>query len=139
MHPSAFFDFALRTLESGGNSIPAAWSEFSQMAAALALTALWQGATLALGIALCLRLATRSPARHRFALWAAGFGAVIALQLMPLISALVPVRLHTIDSSVSPISAVAGSHPLLLSAAWSFVIAALWLAASLNRATDLAL
>src|SRR6185437_14874224 len=106
MHPSAFFDFALRTLESGGNSIPAAWSEFSQMAAALALTALWQGATLALGIALCLRLAPRSPARHRFALWAAGFGAVIALQVIPLILRLMPVHLQAIGSSVAPVGAV---------------------------------
>ena len=139
MHLSAFLELALRTLQSGGSSIPTIWSEFSRMIAALALTALWQGVTLALGMALCLRLAPRSPARHRFALWAAGFGAVIALQVMPLISPLIPIHIQTIDSSVAPISAIASSHPLLLSAAWSFVIAALWLAASLYRATDLAL
>src|SRR6185437_10659266 len=140
MHPSAFLEFALRTLQSGGNSIPTVWTEFSRTVAALALTAFWQGATLALGLALCLRLAPRSPARHRFALWAAGFGAVVALQLIPLISRLIPVHLQAIGSSLAPIGAAGGSHPWLqLSAAWSFVIAALWLAASLYRAVDLAL
>src|SRR6185437_15420806 len=138
MHPSAFLEFALRTLPSGGNSIPAVWTEFSRTVAALALTAFWQGATLAFGLALCQRLAPRSPARHRFALWAAGFGAVIGLQAMPLISRLIPVHLQAVNSSFAPISAAAAFHPLQLSAAWSLIIAGLWLVASLYRAADLA-
>ena len=139
MHPSAFLDLALRTLESGGNSIPAAWSEFSRLAAVVALTAIWQGTAVALGLALCLRLAPRSPARHRFALWASGFGAVIALQVMPLISRLIPVHLQVIDGSLAPIGVATAFHPLQLSAAWGVAIAGMWLAASLYRATDLAL
>ena len=136
MHPTAFLDFAL---QGGGTSVPAAWSVFSQSVAALALTALWQGAAVALGLALCLRLAPRSPARHRFALWAGGFGVLVALQVLPLISRLIPVHLLAAGGPFAPAAAATTSHPFIqLSAAWSFVIAAFWLAASLYRAGDLA-
>lgn len=140
MHPTAYLDFALRTLHGAANTIPAAWGSFSQPAAALVLTAVWQGAAVALGLALCLRLAPRSPARHRFALWAAGFGVLVGLQLAPLISRLLPIHLRAIGGSAAQASmAAAASHPWLrLNPAWSLAIAALWLAAALFRAADLA-
>lgn len=138
----AFFKFALQTLQSAGDSLPAAWSELSRPVAALALTAVWQGATVALGLALCLRLAPRSPAKHRFALWAAGFGALVSLQILPLAAYLIPVRLKVAaDSAFPAVSSAAASHPWLqlqLNAEWSLLIASLWLAASLYRAGDLA-
>ena len=136
-----FLEFTLRMLQDGGNSISSTWSVFSRPAAALALNAVWQGAAVALGLALCLHLAPRSPARHRFAMWAAGFGVLVALQVLPVIPLSIPVHLQTIYTSVAPIGvAASASHPWLqLSAAWSLVIAALWLAASLYRAADLAL
>lgn len=141
MHLTAYLDLALRALHSAGHTIPAAWSTVSQPAAALVLTAVWQGAAVALGLALCLRLAPRSPARHRFALWAAGFGVLVVLQVAPLISRLIPVPLQTIDGSAAPHFIVAAaSHPWLrLHAQWSLAIAALWLAASLVRAADLSI
>lgn len=140
MQLTAFVDFALRTLYDGGSSIPATWSAFSRPAAALALNAVWQGAAVALGLALCLRLAPRSPARHRFALWAAGFSIVVALQVLPVISQLMPIHLRAVSNSAAPFGMASASHPLLqLNAAWSLVIAALWLAASFYRAVDLAL
>jgi beta-lactamase regulating signal transducer with metallopeptidase domain len=137
------FDFELRALEIAGHNIPAAWSTFSQPAAALVLTAVWQGAAVALGLALCLPLAPRSPARHRFAMWAAGFAVVVGLELLPLLSRLMPVRAAVVSGSSAPgLMAAAVSHPWLrlqLSVAWSLAIAALWLAASLYRAADLAI
>lgn len=137
MHLTAFLDLALKALQSAGHSLPVAWSAFSQSAAALVLTAVWQGAVVALGLALCLRLAPRSPARHRFALWAAGFGALVGLQILPLVTAFLPAPLQALPSSAP--HAAADPHPWLqLNAAWSLVIASLWLAASFYRAADLA-
>lgn len=138
MHLTAFLDLLLRALQSAGDSLPVAWRAFSQPAASLALTALWQGAAITLGLAICLRLAPRSPARHRFALWAAAFGALVGLQLLPLISHLVPAP--TFAGPVTAVPAAAASQPWLqLSTTWSVIIAALWLAASSYRAGDLAL
>ena len=142
MHGIAFFQFALQTLQSAGGSLSAAWSAMSQPVAALALTAVWQGAAVALGLALCLRLAPRSPARHRFALWAAGFGALVGLQILPLVAHFIPVHLKVATGSAFPaVASAAASHPWLqlqLNAEWSLLIASLWLAASLYRAGDLA-
>ncbi|HEV2135320.1 MAG TPA: M56 family metallopeptidase [Terracidiphilus sp.] len=141
MHGIAFIQFALHALQNAGDSLPGTGREFSQPAAALALTALWQGAAVALGLDLCLRLAPRSPARHRFALWAAGFGAIVALQILPFISRLIPFKLQAVAGSALPAAlSAAAPHPWLqLSASWSVLIASLWLAASLYRAADLAL
>lgn len=145
MHLTAFLELALKTLQDAGNSVPAFWSAFSQSAAALALTAVWQGVLVALGLALCLRFAPRSPARHRFALWAAGFGVLVGLQILPLIERFLihPFfgRLPALSATIAPAAAGApASHLWLrLNPAWSLVIASLWLAASLFRATDLAL
>ncbi len=141
MHLTAILDVLIRAMHSAGDSLPAAWAAFSQSAAALALTAAWQGAAVALGLAICLRLAPRSPARHRFALWAAGFGALVGLQFLPLISHFLQSHAIAAPVAASALAAPAAvSHPWLqLSAGWGILIASLWLAASLYRAIDLAL
>ncbi len=141
MHLIALLDFAPPALQGARNSLLATWSALSQPAAVLVLTAVWQGAAVALGLALCLRLAPRSPARHRFALWGAGFGALVGLQLLPLISRLIPPHLQvTSGSAASGVFTAAPLHPWLqLSSTWSLLIASLWLAASLLRAADLAI
>ena len=140
MHGIAYFHFALQAFQNAGGFLPADWSAFSQPSAALVLTAAWQGAAVALGLALCLRLAPRSPARHRFALWAAGFGALVGLQILPLISHLIPAHLQAVAGSALPAAIGATApHPWIqINAAWSLLVAALWLAASLYRAGDLA-
>lgn len=140
MH-SAFLHFAPQVLQSAGDSLPALWRSASQSAAALALTSAWQGALVALGLALCLRLAPRTPARHRFALWAAGFGTLVALQILPVLTSLLPAQTAPAFASGAPSGlAASATHPWLqLNAAWTLVIAGLWLAASLYRAVDLAL
>jgi beta-lactamase regulating signal transducer with metallopeptidase domain len=139
MH-SAFLHFVPQILQSAGDSLPALWRSASQSAAALAVTAIWQGALVALVLALCLRLAPRTPARHRFALWAAGFGVLVALQILPVLEPLLPAHVAPAIVSAAPSGlGASATHPLLqLNAAWTLVIAVLWLAASLYRGADLA-
>ena len=141
MYLIAFLDFAPPALQGAESSLLATLSALSQPAAVMVLTAVWQGAAVALGLALCLRLAPRSPARHRFALWGAGFGALVGLQLLPLISRVIPSHLQAVSSSMgSGMFTAAPPHPWLqLSATWSLVIASLWLATSAVRAADLAI
>ncbi len=59
--------------------IPASLAQFAGTAA---VDALWQGALIACGLALCLRLAPRMAAAHRFAAWAAAFGLMAGLPLL---------------------------------------------------------
>lgn len=141
MHLTAFFDLVLHAIEGAGSLLPVGGRALSQSAAAMAVTAAWQGAAVALGLGLCLRFAPRSPARHRFALWAAGYGTLVALQLLPLISPFFSSQLFAAPVTAATAAAVAPvSHPWLqLSAGWSILIASLWLVASLYRAADLAL
>jgi hypothetical protein len=56
---------------------------FDSVAAPIAVTALWQGIIVASGLALCLRIAPRISAAHRFLIWAAGFVALAALPFLP--------------------------------------------------------
>ena len=141
MHPIATLDVLIGAMQSSIASLPGAWAAFSQSAAALAVTAAWQGAVVALGLAICLRLAPSSPAHHRFALWASGFGALVGLQFLPLLSHFFRTHAVVAPTAASAFSApTAVSHPWLqLDARWSFLIASLWLAASLYRAGDLTL
>ena len=63
----------------------AAFGAFSQVSAPAAVAALWQGVAVAATLALCLRLAPRVSAAHRFAAWAAGFAAVVCLPFLPVL------------------------------------------------------
>ena len=115
-----------------------AWMEafrgFSHAAAPLALTALWQSAALACGLGICLRLAPRASAAHRFSVWAAAFAAVAALPFLPLLLAL-----HW-DSSGNAAQGLAAAAPgpwLDLDIRWSLAIGGLWIAASAVRTLDL--
>jgi bla regulator protein blaR1 len=105
---------------------------FARAAAPAAVAALWQGALVAFALALCLRLAPRVSAAHRFLLWAAGFAVVVGLPLLPLFG-------HSSGASaVAPIPEAAGKPWLNLDIRWAFIIAAAWLAASAFRAGELA-
>ena len=135
MHSAAFLQPALQLLQAAFQSLPTAWQAAARESSALALTALWQGAAVALGLGFCLRIAPRGTASQRFALWAAAFGALVGLQLLPLLARLAP------PPAAIPAAgpAIAASAPWQLDVRWSLLIAALWLAASLYRAADLAL
>jgi len=110
-----------------------AFQGFSQAVAPVVVTALWQGAILASGLAVCLRLAPRVSPAHRFAIWAAGFAVVVLLPVLPiLIAAFGAAGTFPLGGVPRP------SGPLLrLDLRWSLVIGALWIAASIARAVDL--
>lgn len=122
-----------------GDSLAAAWRAFSQQAAATAVTAVtavWQGALIACGLAVCFRLAPRSSASHRFAVWSAAFVTVVSLPLFALIADL---QGSAVDGVSSYAAGSAGRPWLSLDARWSLAIAGLWAAATLWRGADLAI
>jgi beta-lactamase regulating signal transducer with metallopeptidase domain len=104
---------------------------FAQSVAPAFFASLWQGATVAIALVLCLRLVPRISAAHRFAAWAAGFAVVASLPFLPFL-----VRSGEL-SAAAPLAA-GGARPwLALDSRWGFAIAALWLAASVFRAAEL--
>ncbi len=136
MHLIAFLDSVLKAMAAGGNHLPVAWHIFCQAAAPTVVTALWQGVAVASGLAICLRLAPRMSAAHRFAVWAAGFAALVLLPFLPFLSHFMAGTAHVASSK----AAGAAVKPWIeLSFYSSIVLAALWLAASVLRAADLAI
>ncbi|MGB6746340.1 MAG: M56 family metallopeptidase [Terracidiphilus sp.] len=117
--------------------LSSAFHAFAQWAAPVAVAALWQGAAVAVGLAVCLRLASRVSATHRFAAWAAGFGVVACLPALPLLARLVAGFAGGAAES-APAAATSASHPWLqFDVRWSLAIAGLWLALSAYRAAGL--
>jgi beta-lactamase regulating signal transducer with metallopeptidase domain len=107
-------------------------AEFAQAVAPVAVAALWQGVVIAIALVLCMRLAPRVPAAHRFAAWAAGFVVVACLQFLPLVA-------HSSEAgAAAPLGSNAGRPLLQLDSRWGFAIAMLWLAASAFRGVQLA-
>jgi beta-lactamase regulating signal transducer with metallopeptidase domain len=131
---AGFFSLA----QAAGQQLSAAFVRFAHAVAPVAVAALWQGAAVAAGLALCLRLAPRLSAAHRFSVWAGGFMALLGLQTLPLL-------VHPAAASGVGIVSSAASQPWLqrpileLDARWTLAIAALWLALAFARAVDLAL
>src|ERR1039458_8427778 len=118
------------------DSLSAAFRVSSQQAAAVAVAAIWQGALVACGLAIFLRLAPRTSAANRFAAWAAAFVTLVSLPLFSLIP--------TISASVvagAPFATPeAASRPWFsIDSRWSLLIAALWVAAAIVRTGDLAI
>jgi len=107
----------------------------SQAAASTLVTAIWQSVLVAACLELALRLAPRTGAAHRFAIWSAGFTVLIALPCIPALMHLAP------GSAPSQISKYAPtSQPWFhLDIRWSILLTALWTAASLYRAVELAI
>jgi len=106
------------------------FGEFSRAAAPVVVSALWQGAIVAAGLAVTMRLARRASAGHRFAIWAAGFGALICL---PFLSTwMVGTGGHLPNEN-----GVAAGPLLRLDPRWTFVIGAVWIMASAFRAAGL--
>jgi beta-lactamase regulating signal transducer with metallopeptidase domain len=121
---------------------PQAWAG---IAAATIIGSLWQGAVVACGLAICLRLAPSIPARSRYGIWAGGFAALVCLPFLPaLIRSLTSFSFIAAPVNSFGLAAETNlhhlpAHPFLaLDARWSLAIAALWLSASLLRAFGLA-
>jgi beta-lactamase regulating signal transducer with metallopeptidase domain len=122
-------DAIFKALAGRGSAV---FSVFAQAAAPAAMAALWQGASVAFALALCLRFAPRVSAAQRFGLWAAGFAVVTGLPLLPLL-------VHSSGASAAAPIREAVAKPLMhLDIRWAFIIAAVWLAASTFRAGELA-
>jgi len=118
------------------DSLSAAFRVSSQQAAAVAVAAIWQGALVACGLAIFLRLAPRTTAANRFAAWAAAFVTLVSLPLFSLI----PNISASMAASVSFATPEAASRPWFsIDSRWSLLIAAFWVAAALVRAGDLAI
>ena len=110
----------------------ATFTTFAQTVAPAFVASLWQSATVALALVLSMRLAPRVSAAHRFAAWAAGFAVVAGLPVLPLLA-------HSGGvTAAAPLAAVGARPWLELDSRWGFAIAALWLAASISRAAELA-
>ncbi|MBB5059540.1 beta-lactamase regulating signal transducer with metallopeptidase domain [Granulicella aggregans] len=106
--------------------LPFEFLQHAAIPAAQALIAgLWQGIALAVVTGLILRLLPGTTASARFAIWTAVFCASAAMPLAHLFTS-------------SPTSAAAPSH-LLLDPRWSYLLAAIWLGASILRLVRLTL
>jgi beta-lactamase regulating signal transducer with metallopeptidase domain len=144
MEPAANLNLIVAVLQAG-----AGWGANAQAwsgPAGILIGSLWQGALVACGLALCMRLAPRMPAGMRYGIWAAGFAAVVGLPFLPvIIDSRARFTFNAATAHAASLGAASGvgsgsstSPWLALDARWGLVIAALWLTASVVRAAGLA-
>jgi beta-lactamase regulating signal transducer with metallopeptidase domain len=142
-----FAAFLLTLIEAVPGWMPGAADLFAgaasgwpQQVALIAVTAVWQGGLIALGLAVLLRLAPRTTAEDRFKVWSAAFATLVGLPLLTLVSKISVAGGAGVSSA--GVSAAAGPLPgqplMSVDARWSLVIAGIWVAATLYRAGDLA-
>jgi len=115
--------------------LPTAFAEFARTVSPMVVDAMWQGAAVAVGLLLALRLGPRVSAAHRFVAWSAGFALVAALPFLPSLT-----HLFGGASIAGPVSSVPGSPRAFveLNAGWALAIAALWIGGSVFRFVELA-
>jgi beta-lactamase regulating signal transducer with metallopeptidase domain len=109
----------------------------ARAAAGVAVNSLWQGAAIALGLGVCLRIGPRTSAAHRFALWLVAFVVLAGLPLLPLL----PEFLSHATAAAEPMSQASAATRgpwLQIDSRWSAAIAALWATAALARLAVLA-
>jgi len=107
--------------------------ESVRTAAAVAVNQLWQGVAVAAGLAVCLRLAPRTRASHRFALWLAAFGALVALPV------LTPWAMGWLEGARAAGEPVASAGPWLrIDPSWGAWIVGAWAAVAVVRLAMLA-
>ena len=112
-----------------------AFQAFAQLAGPVFVAALWQGAVLAGGLALCLRITPRISATDRFRAWAAGFAALVALPFLPFLLA----ALRSGTAGAASAGASGSAHAWLdLNPRWTLAIAAVWILVAFYRVADLA-
>jgi len=121
------------TVFEGTFHLWAGFLNFSQTAAATLVTAVWQGAVVAVALGICLRVAPRASAAHRFAIWAAGFMVIAGLPFLPLLSHFSGEATPTPPGFVS----AQASSLMQLDIRWSILLTGFWIAASLFRAVGL--
>ncbi|MDR3723313.1 MAG: M56 family metallopeptidase [Terracidiphilus sp.] len=107
--------------------------EWVRAAAVAAVNQLWQGVAVAAGLAVCLRLAPRTRASHRFALWLAAFGTLVALPV------LTPWVMGWLEGARAAGAPVASAGPWLrIDPSWGLWIVGAWAAMAAARLTMLA-
>lgn len=103
--------------------LPEEGLQLGRLAAEFAVSQLWQGVAVAVGLAVCLRLAPRTRASHRFALWLAAFVLVALLPLAPgILNRLLPsapAMAPSPDLSAAPVW-------FRLDERWGMVVLAIW-------------
>lgn len=129
MHMGAQLAILAITIDSWKSTLSSGGMHLSQAAGAALITAVWQGAVVAICLGLSLRMSKRVSAGLRFALWTGGFVSVLGLPFLPLFAK--PNML---------VSSAAGTTQswVQLDERWSIAIALFWAAASIYRAVDLA-
>jgi len=115
--------------------LPEAALGVSQSAAALLVTAVWQGVLVAGCLAICLKLAPRTTAALRFAIWSAAFAIVAALPFLPFALSQFAAAPHAPSAGLIADSA---KPWLQLDIRWSILLTALWAITSITRAVILA-
>ena len=110
-----------------------AFRSISQSAAPTAMAALWQGAVIAVGLFVCVRLTPRISAAHRFWLWGCGFAMLVCL---PLLSSFAQLS-QSSSADFTGLGAAPTGGWLELNIRWAIAITTLWTLGSLLRALDL--
>jgi beta-lactamase regulating signal transducer with metallopeptidase domain len=132
----SFLNIVTESVVSLRDSLLTASPELSRTAGAMLVTAIWQGAVVAACLTICLKLTNRISAALRFALWGAGFLAVVGLPFLPL---LVHFGAGTASQPTMGLAEASGTPDpwLLLDIRWSIALTVVWAAASLYRLIDL--
>jgi Zn-dependent protease with chaperone function len=133
MHSILIADAMRAALPAASSHAFVAFSAFAQIAAPIAVEAMWQGASIAVALVLYLRISPRIPAAHRFAVWTAGFAVVVALPFLTFLA-----RIAAGAKVASPISGPTVGPWLELDNRWGLMLALLWLVAATFRAAELA-
>jgi beta-lactamase regulating signal transducer with metallopeptidase domain len=137
MHIAAIFAELAVTAPAAWAWLASQWQSFATSAGPTLVTSIWQSAVIVCLLEIATRLMPRISAAHRFAVWSAGFALALALPLLPILH----FGFGENTTAVASGSAIApaSTHALFqLDARWGFIIAALWIVASLIRAADLA-
>lgn len=131
-------DVQLVMLTMAGDGWRAAFASggthLSQAAGAVLVTAIWQSAVVAACLGVSLRFSKRVSAGLRFAIWAAGFLAVLGLPFVPMLT-----RTDLWRGGLVSAGGSSAHSWLQLDVRWSIALALAWAAASLYRAADLAM
>jgi beta-lactamase regulating signal transducer with metallopeptidase domain len=104
---------------------------FAQTASTALISSLWQGVALAAVIWLCLKLAPRTSAAVRFAIWSVAFAAIAVLPFASL-------ALSHIGAVSSMGSSQMNARAIQLDSRWALGIAGVWAAFALVRLLTLA-
>ena len=124
---------SLTSMDFPGHSMATLFENASQTASASLVSVVWQSAVFAGALAIILKLAPRTTASLRFALWSVAMLVLVFLPFAGFLPRLWSAPAHAATSA----PATSGMAFLQMDERWSLVIGILWLSASLYRAFTL--